>query len=113
MPMAEHLLEVRNLSVDFHTAQGVVHAVRNVSWHLDRGETLAILGESGSGKSVSASAVMDLIDIPPGRITSGEVIFEGRDLLRMDEAGRRLDERGGRLKPGLERAVARRTGRRA
>ncbi|WP_409558788.1 ATP-binding cassette domain-containing protein, partial [Agrobacterium sp.] len=52
--MAEHLLEVRNLSVQFHTAAGTVQAVRNISWHLDRGETLAILGESGSGKSVSA-----------------------------------------------------------
>ena len=60
--MADHLLEVRDLSVSFHTARGPVRAVRNVSWHLDRGEVLAILGESGSGKSVSASAVMDLID---------------------------------------------------
>ena len=61
--MAEHLLEVSGLSVDFHTAAGVVHAVRGVSFHVDRGETLAILGESGSGKSVSASAIMNLIDI--------------------------------------------------
>ena len=52
--MAEHLLDVRNLSVEFHTASGTVKAVQDVSWHLDRGETLAILGESGSGKSVSA-----------------------------------------------------------
>ena len=64
--MAEHLLEVSGLSVDFHTAAGVVHAVRGVSFHVDRGETLAILGESGSGKSVSASAIMNLIDMPPG-----------------------------------------------
>ncbi|NJO39074.1 MAG: ABC transporter ATP-binding protein, partial [Rhizobiales bacterium] len=84
-----HLLEVRNLSVDFHTAQGTVHAVRHVSWHLDRGETLAILGESGSGKSVSASAVMNLIDCPPGEITSGEVLFDGNDLLKLSEEERR------------------------
>ena len=64
--MTDHLLEVRGLSVEFHTAAGTVKAVQNVSWHLDRGETLAILGESGSGKSVSASAVMNLIDMPPG-----------------------------------------------
>ena len=51
--MAEHLLEVRNLSVEFHTAAGVVKAVKDISWYLDRGETLAILGESGSGKSVA------------------------------------------------------------
>ena len=87
--MADHLLEVRNLSVRFHTARGIVNAVNDISWHLDRGETLAILGESGSGKSVSASAVMNLIDMPPGEITSGEVLFEGRDLLKMDEEARR------------------------
>ena len=56
--MSEPLLTVSNLSVDFHTARGVVHAVKNVSWSVNRGETLAILGESGSGKSVSANAVM-------------------------------------------------------
>ena len=87
--MADHLLEVRNLSVDFHTAQGTVHAVRDVSWHLDLGETLAILGESGSGKSVSASAIMNLIDCPPGEIVSGELIFDGQDLLKMTDDQRR------------------------
>lgn len=87
--MPEHLLEVRNLSVDFHTSHGTVHAVRNVSWHLDRGETLAILGESGSGKSVSASAIMDLIDCPPGEIVAGEIHFDGRNLLELHEAERR------------------------
>ena len=80
--MAGHLLEVRNLSVRFHTAHGTVDAVRNVSWHVDRGETLAILGEIGSGKSVSSSAIMNLIDCPPGEIVSGEVLFDGRDLLK-------------------------------
>ena len=78
-----HLVEVHNLSVDFHTRDGTVPAVQNVSWHVDRGETLAILGESGSGKSVSASALMGLIDIPPGRITSGEVFYRGEDLLKV------------------------------
>jgi len=87
--MTSHLLQVTNLSVDFHTAQGTVHAVKNVSWHLDRGETLAILGESGSGKSVSASAIMNLIDIPPGEIVSGEVLFNGLSLLKMPDADRR------------------------
>ena len=67
-----HLLEVRDLSVRFHTAGGIVDAVRGVGWHLDRGETLAILGESGSGKSVSASAIMNLIDCPPAEIVSGD-----------------------------------------
>ncbi|MGX5666858.1 ABC transporter ATP-binding protein [Rhizobium daejeonense] len=87
--MAEHLLEVRNLSVEFHTAAGVVKAVKDISWYLDRGETLAILGESGSGKSVSASAILDLIDMPPGRITSGEIRFDGKDLLKLSASQRR------------------------
>ena len=64
--MAKHLLEVIDLSVIFRTVEGDVRAVNKVNWHLDKGEVLAILGESGSGKSVSASAIVDLIDIPPG-----------------------------------------------
>ncbi len=84
-----HLLEVRNLSVRFHTAAGVVNAVKNISWYLDRGETLAILGESGSGKSVSASAIMNLLDMPPAEIVSGEVLFDGHDLLKMPASERR------------------------
>ncbi|MDH4413173.1 MAG: ABC transporter ATP-binding protein [Rhizobium sp.] len=87
--MADHLLEVRNLSVEFHTAVGVVKAVRDMSYHLDRGETLAILGESGSGKSVSSSAIMNLIDMPPGRISSGEILLDGVDLLAMPLSQRR------------------------
>jgi peptide/nickel transport system ATP-binding protein len=87
--MAHHLLEVRNLSVRFHTAQGIVDAVKGVSWHVDRGETLAILGESGSGKSVSSAAILNLIDCPPGEIVSGEVLFEGRNLLATSAAERR------------------------
>ncbi|WP_372834238.1 ABC transporter ATP-binding protein [Puniceibacterium confluentis] len=87
--MSEPLLDVRNLSVTFHTARGPVQAVKNVSWSINKGEVLAILGESGSGKSVSASAVMDLIDCPPGEITSGEIYYRGKDLLTMDRLERR------------------------
>jgi peptide/nickel transport system ATP-binding protein len=87
--MADHVLEVANLSVEFHTAGRVVQAVRNVSFHLDKGETLAILGESGSGKSVSASAILDLIDCPPGKITSGAISYRGQDLLNMPSGARR------------------------
>ncbi len=86
---SEHLLEVEGLSVDFHTRQGVVRAVRNVSFHLNRGETLAILGESGSGKSVSASAIMDLIDTPPGFIRSGCIRYRGENLLAATSERRR------------------------
>ncbi len=91
--MAEHLLEIRNLSVEFHTAAGTVKAVRDVSWHLDRAKNVAIFGQSGSGKSVSSSAIMNLIDMPPGRITSGQIfLFDGQDLLQLpDEARRALN----------------------
>jgi ABC-type glutathione transport system ATPase component len=92
----EHLVEVRNLSVDFHTKGGTVAAVRDVSWHIDRGETLAILGESGSGKSVSSSALMGLIDIPPSEITSGEVLYCGEDLLKVS-AERQREINGSRI----------------
>ncbi|CVI63393.1 MULTISPECIES: ABC transporter ATP-binding protein [Agrobacterium] len=87
--MADRLLDVRNLSVEFHTANGVVHAVKDVSYHIDRGETLAILGESGSGKSVSSSAIMNLIDMPPGHISSGQILLDGQDLLTMPTEARR------------------------
>ncbi|WP_269101691.1 ABC transporter ATP-binding protein [Mangrovicoccus ximenensis] len=87
--MADPLLEIRDLSVTFDTARGPVHAVKHVSWSVGPGEVLAILGESGSGKSVSSSAVLDLIDMPPGRIDSGEILFEGRNILEMSKAERR------------------------
>ncbi len=78
-----HLLEVDALSVEFRTEYGTVHAVNEVSWHLDQGETLAILGESGSGKSVSAQAIMGIIDTPPGYITQGAIRYRGQDMLTM------------------------------
>jgi oligopeptide transport system ATP-binding protein len=83
------LLEVRDLHVEFHTREGVAHAVNGVSYSVDQGETLAVLGESGSGKSVTAQAVMGILDLPPGRITGGEVLFQGRDLLKLKEKERR------------------------
>jgi peptide/nickel transport system ATP-binding protein len=87
--MAGHLLEIQNLSVEFRSFAATVHAVSNVSFHVDPGETLAVLGESGSGKSVSASTVMDILDCPPGHISQGRVLFEGRDLLQLSHAERR------------------------
>ena len=80
---------MQGLSVEFHTAQGTVHAVRDVSWHMDAGEVLAILGESGSGKSVSAAAIMNLIDSPPGYVTAGRALYRGKDLLRLPAEERR------------------------
>ncbi|MGH8898344.1 MAG: ABC transporter ATP-binding protein [Egibacteraceae bacterium] len=86
---AGHLLEVEDLHVEFRTRRGVVRAVNGISYTLDERETLAILGESGSGKSVSAQAVMGIIDSPPGFVTQGAVRFQGRDLLRIQERERR------------------------
>jgi len=84
------LLSVRNLSIQFPTRKGIVHAVNDVSWTVDKGETLAILGESGSGKSVSASAVMNLVDTPPAVISSGQILFRGQNLLKASAEERRL-----------------------
>jgi len=81
----EHLLEVRNLCTYFHTEEGLGKAVDGVSFELRRGETLGLVGESGCGKSVSALSVMRLIPQPPGQIESGEILFGGRDLLRLSE----------------------------
>ncbi|OON81320.1 ABC transporter ATP-binding protein [Streptomyces tsukubensis] len=83
------LLEVRDLQVEFRTRDGVAKAVNGVSYEVDAGETLAVLGESGSGKSVTAQAIMGILDVPPGRITGGQILFEGRDLLKLKEEERR------------------------
>ncbi|MEW2223459.1 ABC transporter ATP-binding protein [Streptomyces sp. NPDC006990] len=83
------LLEVRDLFVEFRTRDGVARAVNGVSYTVEAGETLAVLGESGSGKSVTAQAVMGILDMPPGRITGGEIRFQGRDLLSLPEEERR------------------------
>ena len=83
------LLQVRDLKVTFETAHGRVSAVENVGFELPPGETLVVLGESGSGKSVSSSVVMDLLDCPPGRIEKGEVLLEGKSLLEMPARERR------------------------
>jgi oligopeptide transport system ATP-binding protein len=76
-------MEVNDLVTRFYTQEGVVYAVNNVSYKLNEGETLGIVGESGSGKSVHALSIMRLIAMPPGKIEQGEVIFQGRDLLKI------------------------------
>ena len=78
------LLEVKNLHTQFFTMEGVVKAVDGVSYDLQPGETLGLVGESGCGKSVSALSLMGLIPWPPGKVTEGEVIFEGEDLLKVE-----------------------------
>jgi oligopeptide transport system ATP-binding protein len=77
------LLEVRQLSVSFHTRNGVTQAVRDVSFDVEQGQTLGIVGESGSGKSVCCYSLLGLIPMPPGRIDSGTAMFDGKDLLRL------------------------------
>src|SRR5918999_1311494 len=79
------LLEVRNLKTTFLTSAGVVRAVDGVSWDVEEGETVALVGESGCGKSVSALSIMRLVAEPAGRIEGGEVLYKGRDLLRLSE----------------------------
>ncbi|MEH0058709.1 ABC transporter ATP-binding protein [Auritidibacter ignavus] len=83
------LLEVRDLQVEFHTKAGVAKAINGMNFTLNAGETLAILGESGSGKSVTAQTIMGILDMPPGRITGGEIRYRGKDLLSMKPEKRR------------------------
>ncbi|MFD8687118.1 ABC transporter ATP-binding protein [Streptomyces sp. NPDC059651] len=83
------LLEVRDLHVEFHTRDGVAKAVNGVNYSVAEGETLAVLGESGSGKSVTAQAIMGILDMPPGKISGGEILFKDRDLLKLKKDERR------------------------
>ncbi|NLT43830.1 MAG: ABC transporter ATP-binding protein [Anaerolineae bacterium] len=79
------LLEVKDLTTHFHTQDGVVKAVNGISYEVNEGETLAIVGESGCGKSVGVLSIMRLIPQPPGDIVRGQVLFEGQDLLKVPE----------------------------
>jgi len=88
-PVNGRLLEVEDLHVEFHTRDGVARAINGVSFTLDAGETLAILGESGSGKSVTAQAIMGILDMPPAKIPAGAIRYCGQDLLTMPEEQRR------------------------
>ncbi|WP_298326234.1 ABC transporter ATP-binding protein [Haloactinopolyspora sp.] len=86
---APPLLEVDDLHVEFRTRDGVARAVNGVSYTLHEGETVAVLGESGSGKSVTAQAIMGILDTPPGFVTGGAVRFRGQDLLALPDEERR------------------------
>jgi len=90
------LLEVKNLKTHFFTMEGVVKAVDGVSYELNEGETLGLVGESGCGKSVSALSVMRLIPDPPGKIIDGEILLDGEDILQIDMEGMR-EVRGAKI----------------
>jgi oligopeptide transport system ATP-binding protein len=80
------VLEIKDLQVQFHTPEGTVHAVNGVSYDIREGEVVAIVGESGCGKSVSMMSILGLIPIPPGEVVSGSASFQGKDLLTMRES---------------------------
>ena len=83
--MADRLITMENLNVQFNTRRGTARAVRDLSLYIDKGETLALVGESGCGKSVTAHSINQLIPMPPGEIKSGSIIFRDRDLLKLPE----------------------------
>jgi oligopeptide transport system ATP-binding protein len=89
IPVDGLVLEVEQLQVEFRTREGVAKAINGVSFDLHQGETLAILGESGSGKSVTAQAIMGILDSPPAFVTGGEVRYCGQDILKLSENERR------------------------
>src|ERR1700754_4556901 len=88
-PTNELLLEVDDLHVEFRTSDGVANVLNGVSYSVHAGETLAILGESGSGKSVTAQTIMGILDMPPGVITAGSIRYRGEDLLTATPERRR------------------------
>src|SRR5258708_9968819 len=83
--MPPPLLEVNNLNVAFNTERGQIRPVRDVSFSIFPGQTVALVGESGCGKSVTALSILRLIPQPPGRVLGGQVMLEGRDLLKLTE----------------------------
>lgn len=83
--MSDSIVKVENLSVEFTTDSGVVHALKNISFEIPKGKTLGLVGESGSGKSVTSLAIMRLIASPPGRVTSGQIQFHGQNLLALGD----------------------------
>lgn len=84
-PSSQALIKIENLSVEFKTEESIVKAVDNISFEIPKGKTVGLVGESGSGKSVSSLAIMRLIPNPPGKITSGKILLDGKDLLSLSE----------------------------
>jgi oligopeptide/dipeptide ABC transporter ATP-binding protein len=81
----EHILEIKDLKIEFATFEGISHVLDGIHLALGRGDTLGLVGETGCGKSITAKAILKLLPIPPARIVSGEILFEGEDLLKKSE----------------------------
>jgi peptide/nickel transport system ATP-binding protein len=83
--MEKNLVEIKNLKTYFHTEDGVIKAVDDVSFNIREGETIGIVGESGCGKSITAMSLIRLIPDPPGKIEGGEIIFDGKKILKLND----------------------------
>ena len=83
------LLDIRDLSVQFNTDSGVVKAVNHLNMQLERGKSLGFVGETGAGKTTTALSILQLVQTPPGEITSGEILFNGQDVRKMTDAEKR------------------------
>ena len=79
------ILEVRNLEIKYITDRAVMHAVNGISFHIDNGETVGLVGETGAGKTTTALSLLNLVPNPPGKITNGEILYKGEDVLKMDK----------------------------
>ena len=92
----QNLLEIKDLKVRFYTEEGIVYALNGIELEMTKGETLGLVGETGAGKTTLAKSIMQLIPQPPGAIESGEILFEGEDMLRMS-TGTIRDIRGNKI----------------
>ena len=85
----EKLLDIKNLSVTYKTEDGIVYAVNDLNMEIGHKETLGFVGETGAGKTTTAMTIMGLLPTPPGKVTSGEILFDGRDMLTISDKERR------------------------
>jgi len=95
--MSEKVLEIKNLETHFFSSRGVAKAVDKVSYHVNKGEILGVVGESGCGKSVTSLSILQLVASPPGKIVGGEIIFDGEDLLKLSKNEMQKRIRGNRI----------------
>jgi len=95
--MSEKVLEIKNLETHFFSSRGVAKAVDRVSYHVNKGEILGVVGESGCGKSVTSLSILQLVASPPGKIVGGEIIFDGEDLLKLSKNEMQKRIRGNRI----------------